>query len=419
MADINIDINTLNHHPFRPELDEDKELHAVEIKEQVVSHKQLEDRDAPNQHPMSAITGLQDAFSITATAIDGKAPLQHTHSMNDVTNLNTTLHGINNDIGDVDNDLQSAKTNLMCQLNVVGTTPGYLKTYEILQNGQSIGKIDIPKDLVVTSGYLFVKATGDGEPETLVVGKTYLKLVIASGNPIYIDVALLKDVYYTKTDYVVNGYIATTYKGRNTTEGVTDPNWQVKKIVHDNEHALLYVYSATGRWDNRASLVYTLDATYNLLLNAAFTDATQTTSGLMSASDKAKIDSFPATGCIYSKTECDTKFATQVALANGLAGKRDNTLITELSSPTETLSPNIYYYFSMAEVESLDLTLLGDDPTIAEEYMFEFTADADFALTDLNVTENGNPVTWVGEVKSGKLHQCSVLRGVGLIVAVE
>lgn len=68
-------------------------------------------------------------------------------------------------------------------------TTGYLKTYELSQGGTLVGKIDIPKDLVVTSGEIVVNPTG--QP-----AGTYLKLTIANQTePVYINVADLCDVY--------------------------------------------------------------------------------------------------------------------------------------------------------------------------------------------------------------------------------
>ena len=72
-------------------------------------------------------------------------------------------------------------------------TTGYLKTYELYQGGNAaanlVGKIDIPKDLVVTSGEIVVNPTG--QP-----AGTYLKLTIANQTaPVYINVADLCDAY--------------------------------------------------------------------------------------------------------------------------------------------------------------------------------------------------------------------------------
>lgn len=76
-----------------------------------------------------------------------------------------------------------------------GTSP-VLKKYTLYQNGETIGDIDIPKDLVVTSGSV-VKGTWSGNVFTEVeIGKgTALKLVIANQTePVYINTLdLVKD----------------------------------------------------------------------------------------------------------------------------------------------------------------------------------------------------------------------------------
>lgn len=66
-----------------------------------------------------------------------------------------------------------------------GLTEGYLKTYEVFQGGSSVGKIDIPKDLVVSSGSIVE-----------VEDAKYLRLTIAnSDTPVDIAVADLAHVY--------------------------------------------------------------------------------------------------------------------------------------------------------------------------------------------------------------------------------
>lgn len=114
---------------------------------------------------------------------------------------------INAKIGDVSTLTTTEKTNLVGAVNEVksavdsaktagevtvttdSTTEGYLKTYTIKQGGVEISKIDIPKDLVVTSGEVVVDP--DGQP-----AGTYIKLTIANQEaPIYINVKTLVDVY--------------------------------------------------------------------------------------------------------------------------------------------------------------------------------------------------------------------------------
>lgn len=75
-------------------------------------------------------------------------------------------------------------------------TSSVLKTYTLTQNGEKIGDIDIPKDLVVTSGSV-VKGTWSGNVFTEVESGngTALKLVIANQTtPVYINTLdLVKD----------------------------------------------------------------------------------------------------------------------------------------------------------------------------------------------------------------------------------
>lgn len=59
---------------------------------------------------------------------------------------------------------------------------GILKAYTLSQNGQTIGTINIPKDLVATSGTIVHTDNNNNEG-------TFLQLTIANSNPIYINVA--------------------------------------------------------------------------------------------------------------------------------------------------------------------------------------------------------------------------------------
>lgn len=90
-----------------------------------------------------------------------------------------------------------------------GVTTGYLKTYGIYQGANSydaitnpatlIGKIDIPKDLVVTSGSVGTVTTADDPYEGAVVGDKYIDLAIANQTEhIYIPATSLVDIYTTQ-----------------------------------------------------------------------------------------------------------------------------------------------------------------------------------------------------------------------------
>ena len=107
-------------------------------------------------------------------AISGQS---HTHANKDV------LDGITKDKVDAWDAIAGGAA---VTLNPdAAVTDGYLKTYEIFQGGNSIGKIDIPKDLVVTKGEVIEKE-----------GAKYLRLTIANQEaPVDIAVADLAHVY--------------------------------------------------------------------------------------------------------------------------------------------------------------------------------------------------------------------------------
>ena len=93
------------------------------------------------------------------------------------------------DVATLQNEIDALEVSSKVTLTDNGSTSAYAKTYTINQGGTAIGTINIPKDLVVTSGSV-VK-----NPTSSLTG-TYIKLVIANQTaPLYINVADLCDVY--------------------------------------------------------------------------------------------------------------------------------------------------------------------------------------------------------------------------------
>ena len=92
--------------------------------------------------------------------------------------------------------LKEVKDRSIVSLSSTTPSDGVLKKYTLYQNGETIGDIDIPKDLVVTSGSV-VKGTWSGNVFTEVESGngTALKLVIANQTaPVYINTLdLVKD----------------------------------------------------------------------------------------------------------------------------------------------------------------------------------------------------------------------------------
>lgn len=126
------------------------------------------------------------------------------------------------------------------------TTEGCLKSYTIKQGENTVGTIDIPKDLVVVSGSVEVNPEGQAEG-------TYIKLVIANQtDPLYINVGTLVDIYTAKADAtqiqitidnstreifatIVAGGVGTTELAENavTTVKIADANVTLAKLAED------------------------------------------------------------------------------------------------------------------------------------------------------------------------------------------
>lgn len=164
----------------------------------------------------------------------------------DVSTLTTTEKtNLVGAVNEVKSTVDSAKTAGEVTVTTDSTTEGYLKTYTIKQGGVEISKIDIPKDLVVTSGEVVVDP--DGQP-----AGTYIKLTIANQEtPIYINVKTLVDVYTAQASAsqiqlaisatneisatIVAGSIGTTELADSaiTTVKIADANVTLAKLAQD------------------------------------------------------------------------------------------------------------------------------------------------------------------------------------------
>lgn len=95
-------------------------------------------------------------------------------------------------VGAINEVLQSVEaggTGSVVTMTTDTTTEGYLKTYTFKQGNTEIGKVDIPKDLVIQSGEIVV------DPDGQTAG-TYLKLTIANQTaPVFVNVKDLVDAY--------------------------------------------------------------------------------------------------------------------------------------------------------------------------------------------------------------------------------
>lgn len=159
-------------------------------------------------------------LDIEGSAADVEEIKQEIADINDIigegisdTTLTDAINEVNAKLGEgftAENTVAKALADLRTELivaltisiEVAGTpTEGYLKTYIISQGITEIGRIDIPKDLVVTSGSL-VHGTWNGDTftEDPEGPDAAIKLIIANQEqPIYINTKDLVD-YYTAGD---------------------------------------------------------------------------------------------------------------------------------------------------------------------------------------------------------------------------
>ena len=187
-----------------------------------------------------------DGLEIYDELIKGKISDVDT-KVGDVTKLETTAKtDIVNALNEVRNSVSAGGTEAAVTLDTTTTTEGYLKSYTIKQGSNTVGVIDIPKDLVVTEGSVVTNPDGQAEG-------TYIKLVIANQtDPLYINVGTLVDLYTAKADatqiqltvdnstreisaVIVAGSVGTTELADSavTTVKIADANVTLAKLATD------------------------------------------------------------------------------------------------------------------------------------------------------------------------------------------
>lgn len=158
-----------------------------------------------------------------------------------------------NAINEVRAAVDAGGTGSQVTIDTATTTEGYLKSYTIKQGENTVGVIDIPKDLVVTAGEVVVNPDGQAEG-------TYVKLTIANQDaPIYINVADLVDAYTAQASAtqvqlaisdtneisatIVAGSVTATELAENavTTAKIADANVTLAKLATDVTDTLTQV----------------------------------------------------------------------------------------------------------------------------------------------------------------------------------
>ena len=184
-------------------------------------------------------------------------------------NLNTTAKtDLVNAINEVRSAVEVGGTGSQVTIDTSTTTDGYLKTYTFKQGNTEIGKVDIPKDLVIQSGEIVV------DPDGQTAG-TYLKLTIANQtNPVFINVADLVDAYTaqasaTQVQLTISGTneISATIVAKSVgTNELADASVNTAKIADGNVTAAKLADDAKALFDAKGS------ATQSLTDAKAYTD---------------------------------------------------------------------------------------------------------------------------------------------------
>lgn len=169
-------------------------------------------------------------------------------------------------------------------------------------------------------------------------------------------------------------------------------SWTTDRFVYGSAYDVKRIINMTGNITVDKYGRITNATLYNNGVNIYYPKpATTSLNGLMTASDKTKLDG------IDMSTKQD-----KIEVVNHGTG-----------DTTFTLTPNVYHKWG--EVASLSLTLAEPSDTSAyNEYMFEFTS-GDTATT-LTLPDT---ISWVyfPEVTVNMIYQCSIVNNVGIIVS--
>lgn len=154
-------------------------------------------------------------------------------------NLNTTAKGnLVSAINEVLVAVGAGGTAAAVTMDTTTTTAGMAKSYTLKQGENTIGTIDIPKDMVVRSGEVVVNPEGQTEGTYIV-----LTLANATEDKIYVNVGTLVDIYKAKAnatqiqlaiDSATREISATVVAGSITSTELADAAVVTAKIADGN-----------------------------------------------------------------------------------------------------------------------------------------------------------------------------------------
>lgn len=245
-------------------------------------------------------------------------------------------------------------------------TSGYLKTYILSQGGVEVGKIDIPKDLVITEGSL-VYGTWSGTTfiEDPQGRDTAIKLVIANQEaPIYINTKDLIDVYDAGNGIeIVDNRVAVKL----------DPSGEAFLTVSENGLKLDGVQVAID-----AAKLYAGDG-IKILGNQIKAYAPLMNDGVQNAvivdAEGIRLDSILNMG-FYDSKNAAAKTATDIA---SITEPQITNLVVESTEALEAMTANTEYKsiaISNAEFNNADIKLKASEEIVIDNLVVNGTKGA-------------------------------------------
>ena len=136
----------------------------------------------------ATLASAKDAVKEAKESVEGKIGTLDNLTMTNKTDLVVALN-------EVAASVEAGGTGSVVKISTETTTEGYAKSYTFTQGSIKLGVIDIPKDMVVSSG------TVEKNPADQPAG-TYLVLTLANAtnDKVYINVGTLVDIYTAKAE---------------------------------------------------------------------------------------------------------------------------------------------------------------------------------------------------------------------------
>lgn len=136
----------------------------------------------------TTLASAKSAVNEAKNAVDAKIGTLDDLTMTNKTDLVVALN-------EVAASVEAGGTGSVVKISTETTTEGYAKSYTFTQGSTKLGVIDIPKDMVVSSGTV-EKDPKDQQPGTYLV----LTLANATNDKVYINVGTLVDIYTAKAE---------------------------------------------------------------------------------------------------------------------------------------------------------------------------------------------------------------------------